>query len=82
MEGTPNMPEVQQMIHDHVRANIASIKNRDPGAAEKAVDYAYVVTRNGLLACGVSAVIAEAKHKAIADSILQWELFNALMGDY
>jgi len=82
MEGTPNMPEVQQMIHDHVRINIVSIKNGDPGAAEKAVSYANTVTRNGLLACGVSLAIAEAKHRDVADSILRWELFNAWLVDY
>ena len=82
MEGTPNMPEVQQLIHDHVRANIKGIKGGDSVAADAAVAYANAVTKDGLLACGVSADIAEAKHKSIAASILQWELFNAWLVDY
>ena len=82
MEGTPDMPEVQRLIHDHVRANIKSIKGGDPVAAEAAVAYANAVTKDGLLWCGVSEEMAEAKHRVIADSILQWELFNAWLVDY
>ena len=83
MENTPyaELPQVQELIRAYVAQNIRAIKQKEEGAADAAVAYANQVTYEGLLQCGVSPEIAESKKGVVAGSMLQYELFNAWLGD-
>lgn len=76
-----NMPQVQELIHTYVRENIVAIKAREEGAADAVIAYAAKVTKEGLMQCGVSEEIAERKCHAVSGDMLQYELFNAWLGD-
>ena len=75
------LPQVQQLIREYVDKNIRAIKGKEEGAAAAAVEYASQVTLEGLLLCGVSPEIAESKKSVVAGGMLQFELFNAWLGD-
>ena len=75
------LPQVQQLIREYVDKNIRAIKNKEEGASEAVVAYADQVTYDGLIQCGVSPKIAEAKKGIVAGGMLQFELFNAWLGD-
>lgn len=83
MENTPyaDMPQVQRSIREYVAQHIVAIKGKEEGAADAVLEHAHRVTKQGLLQCGISEEIAERKHKEIANSMLNWELFNAWIGD-
>ena len=75
------LPQVQELIRTYVQQNIRAIKQKEEGAADAVVAYANQVTFDGLIQCGVSPEIAETKKASVAGSMLQYELFNAWLGD-
>ena len=84
MESTPELPEVQQLIREHVAENLRRIRSEGPAsdAGRAALEYACSVTLDALLQCGISQAIAEARCREIGANILQWELFNAWLVEY
>lgn len=76
-----DLPQVQELIRNYVQQNIRAIKQKEEGAADAVVAYANQVTFDGLIQCGVSVEIAESKKGLVAGSMLQYELFNAWLGD-
>lgn len=76
-----NLPQVQELIRLYVDKHILAIKNKEPGVADAVVEYANQVTLEGLIQCGVSPEIAESKKGVVAGGMLQFELFNAWLGD-